>query len=103
MSAYVNLLGVIDAGKNQYHAEYLNERGRGYASSAEIWAETRMQMELLQKGIKDIGDCHKDMWQAAKDGNEDAFTALLGQLSRSSVQMATEWARLAAMAEIGLG
>jgi hypothetical protein len=62
-----------------------------------------MQMELLQKGIKDIGDCHKDMWQAVKDGNEDAFTALLGHLSRSSVQMATEWARLAAMAEIGLG
>lgn len=57
MSAYTNLMGVIDAGKNQYH----------------------------------------------KDGNEDAFTALLGQLSRSSVQMATEWARLAAMAEIGLG
>lgn len=38
MSAYTNLMGVVDAGKNGYEAEYLIERGRGYSSDAESWA-----------------------------------------------------------------
>lgn len=73
------------------------------ASDEEVWAEIRMQIELLQKRIKDIRDIHKDMWQAVKDGNEDAFTELLGKLNRSSVKLTAESAWLAAMAKIGIG
>lgn len=102
MSAYTNLMGVVDAGKNGYEAEYLIERGRGYSSDAESWAELKKQLELLSEGMKDVLKVHKEMWDAAKESNDDAFRAFCGQMARSAVQMAAEFTRVAAMADIAL-
>ena len=99
MSAYTNLMGVVEAGKNDYEAAHLDERGRGFASAPEAWAELKKQMELLASGTKDTEKAHKEMWDAVKEQNEDAFSALAGQMSRAAVQLAAEWIRAAALAE----
>ena len=102
MSAYTNLMDAVLAAKDYYEGELIHERGRGYSSDAEAWAELKKQLELLNEGMKDVLKIHKEMWDGLRDGNDDAVSAFCGQMARSAVQMSVEFARTAAMAEMAI-
>ena len=40
---------------------------------------------------KDIEKVHKEMWDAIKDQNDDAYRALANELTRASSALAAEW------------
>lgn len=78
------------------------ERGRGFASDREAWAELKECIERTKQMHTDIEKVHKEMWSAVKDRNEDAFAALSQEFERSSRILAEEWAQTSALAKIAV-
>ena len=60
----------------------VNDRGRGFASDREAWAEQKILLEQIKEKLKDAEACHKEMWQSIKSGEEDACAALCQQLGK---------------------
>lgn len=60
----------------------VNDRGRGFASDREAWAEAKILLERVKEKLKDAEDCHKEMWKSIKSGEDDACTALCQQLGK---------------------
>lgn len=83
-------------------AEAMEERGRGFASDREAWAELKECIERTKQMHTDIEKVHKEMWSAVKDRNEDAFAALSQEFERSSRILAEEWAQTSALAKIAV-
>jgi len=102
VSARVKLMGDLQAAIAEAMAGTLYERGRNFASDREAWAEFKERIETTKKAQGDIEKLHKEMWDAVKDRNEDAFTALAQELGRASAQLAEEWAQTAALAKIAV-
>lgn len=75
--SYLAIAGGIEATRADALLGILKERGRGFASDSETWAELKMALETIAKDTKDIGAVHTEMWAAVKDRSEDAFAALL--------------------------
>ena len=46
----------------------MEERGRGFASDREGWAELKERIEVASSAAKNIEKVHKEMWDAEKDG-----------------------------------
>ena len=42
----------------------VNDRGRGFASDREAWAEAKILLERVKEKLKDAEDCHKEMWKS---------------------------------------
>lgn len=80
----------------------MEERGRGFASDREAWAELKECIERTKQMHTDIEKVHKEMWSAVKDRNEDAFAALSQEFERSSRILAEEWAQTSALAKIAV-
>lgn len=99
--ALASLLRAIPAIETPWD-DALEERGRGFASDREAWAELKECIERTKQMHTDIEKVHKEMWSAVKDRNEDAFAALSQEFERSSRILAEEWAQTSALAKIAV-
>ena len=102
VSVRVKLMGNMSAAMAELVSGILDERGRGFASDQEAWAELKKRMENLAANTKDAEKVLKEMWDAVKDGNGDAFSALAHEMERAAMLMAMDWAEAASMAKIAM-
>lgn len=96
------LLADMQAACTELMDGLLRERGRGFASDREVWAMLKEQLEGTAARTRNVGEIHKEMWDAVKEHNEDAFSALLGEMQRSALLMAMDWANISAAACLAL-
>lgn len=87
-SSRVRLMANLQAAVAEAVSGTMEERGRGFASDREAWAELKECIERTKQMHTDIEKVHKEMWSAVKDRNEDAF--------------AEEWAQTSALAKIAV-
>ena len=80
----------------------LRERGRGFASDREAWAELKECIERTKQMHSSLEKVHKEMWDAVKERNGDAFTALAQEIERSAARLAEKWAQTSALAKIAV-
>lgn len=72
-SSRVRLMANLQAAVAEAVSGTMEERGRGFASDREAWAELKECIERTKQMHTDIEKVHKEMWSAVKDRNEDAF------------------------------
>ena len=102
ISERVRLMGDLQAAVTEALTGTLRERGRGFASDREAWAELKECVERTKKMHSDIEKVHKEMWSAVTDHNGDAFAALSQEFERSATRHAEEWAQTSALAKIAV-
>ena len=85
LSAQQKLMGNMQATSAELLSGIMEERGRGFASDREAWAQLKENIENVESRMKAIKDVHKDMRSAVKDHNGDAFCALAGEFQRSAI------------------
>ena len=102
LSPKTKLSGNIQAAMAEMLKDIVENRGGGYASDHEAWAELKEYLENLKQMHSDIEKVHKEMWSAVKDHNADAFCALAQEFSRSATVLATDWTVSAALAKIAV-
>ena len=93
----VKLMGNLQAAVAEAVSGTMEERGRGFASDREAWAELKECIERTKQMHTDI-----EKVRAVKDRNEDAFAALSQEFERSSRILAEEWAQTSALAKIAV-
>lgn len=101
-SSRVRLMENLQAAVAEAVSGTMEERGRGFASDREAWAELKECIERTKQMHTDIEKVHKEMWSAVKDRNEDAFAALSQEFEWSSRILAEEWAQTSALAKIAV-
>ena len=94
-SSRVRLMANLQAAVAEAVSGTMEERGRGFASDREAWAE-------LKECIERTKQMHTDIEKVHKDRNEDAFAALSQEFERSSRILAEEWAQTSALAKIAV-
>lgn len=67
LSAQQKLMGNMQATSVELLSGIMEERGRGFASDREAWAQLKENIENVESRMKAIKDVHKDMWSAVKD------------------------------------
>lgn len=102
ISERVRLMGDLQAAVTEALTGTLRERGRGFTSDREAWAELKECVERTKKMHSDIEKVHKEMWSAVTDHNGDAFAALSQEFERSATRLAEEWAQTSALAKIAV-
>lgn len=102
ISERVRLMGDLQAAVTEALTGTLRERGRGFASEREAWAEFKECVERTKQMHSAIEKVHKEMWDAVKERNGDAFTALAQEFERSATRLAEEWAQTSAIAKIAV-
>ena len=102
ISERVRLMGDVQAAVTEALTGTLRERGRGFASDREAWAELKECVERTKKMHSDIEKVHKEMWSAVTDHNGDAFAALSQEFERSATRLAGEGAQTSALAKIAV-
>ncbi len=102
VSERVRLMGDLQAAIAGAVVGTLEERRRGFASDREAWAELKECVERTKQMHSALEKLHKEMWDAVKDRNGDAFTALAQEFERSSARLAEEWAQTSALAKIAV-
>ena len=102
VSSRVRLMGDMGAAITETMTGTLRERGRGFASDREAWAELKECIERTKQMHSSLEKAHKEMWDAVKERNGDAFTALAQELERSAARLAEEWAQTSALAKIAV-
>lgn len=90
LSARVRLQGDIHAARGNMIDNMMEERGRGFASDREAWATLKCQLEVAEAMLKSLGKIHKEMWDAVKENNPDAFSALASEMERAAGILAEE-------------
>ena len=78
------------------------QRGRGFASDKESWADLRKRVEECDDLLKNIKNVQKDMWKAIRENDPDAYGALAAELVRESMTMTTNWLGIAAASKVAL-
>ena len=85
----------------------LGERGRGFASPGEAYAELLARMDALEEQAKAAKKAMKELWSAVREKEEDSARILLDQMRRHFTNMGSEnlWgaglARVATMYPFG--
>lgn len=102
MSYNIILLGNMQVAETQLVADLYDERGRGFASTKEAWAQLKENLEKIEAGVKQLKDLHKEMWPAVKENNQNAFAALANEFQRVGVSTAGEVTTASAMADMAL-
>lgn len=102
VSERVRLMGDLQAAVTEALTGTLRERGRGFASEREAWAELKECVERTKQMHTAIEKVHKEMWSAVKERNSDAFTDLSQEFERSATRLAEEWAQTSALAKIAV-
>lgn len=82
-SSRVRLMANLKAAVAEAVSGTMEERGRGFASDREAWAELKECIERTKQMHTDIEKVHKEMWSAVKDRNEDAFAGVRAELPYS--------------------
>ena len=98
-----NLASNIQATVGDCFADMVEDRGRGFASFQESWAEIKRLLELTDDTKKDIDKLHKEMWQSIKEKNADAYAAFVNELQRQATVAAAKWVMIAAAASLEIG
>ena len=80
--------------------DIMEQRQRGFASDYEAWAEIRVLLEAAGNRQKNNEKLHKELWDNVKRAERDAVSAMLGELESSSVRMAGEYVKIAALCKI---
>ena len=101
-ASYLAISGGVESMRADALLGILKERGRGFASDSETWAELRLSLTNLEKQTKNIKKVHDEMWAAVEDRNEDAFSALCQEFERAAATLSGEWARASVLAKIAL-
>ena len=83
-------------------AALTEQRGRGFASDKESWADLRKRVEECDDLLKNIKNVQKDMWKAIRENDPDAYGALAAELARESMTMTTNWLGIAAASKVAL-
>lgn len=83
-------------------AALTEQRGRGFASDKESWADLRKRVEECDDLLKNIKNVQKDMWKAIRENDPDAYGALAAELVRESMTMTTNWLGIAAASKVAL-
>lgn len=102
LSANAQLLGNLEHTTAELLEGMTEERGRGFASDNESWAALKGHLERAEKMRKDIEKVHKEMWDAIKDQNDDAYRALANELTRASSALAAEWITVYVLGKIAV-
>lgn len=102
VSATVKMMGNLQAAIAEMLTGVMEERGRGFASDREAWAELKERIEITKSMANSLEKLHKEMWDAVKDHNGDAFCALSQEFERASARMAAEWTTTAVMGKIAV-
>lgn len=102
ISAELELLGNVNAAIDTAAESYLEDRKRGFASDKEAWAELMATCGRAEDEGKKTAKLLKELWDAAKDRNDDAFRALVMEMQRASRLTAQSWATVGAMAKIAV-
>lgn len=102
LSANAQLLGNLEHTTAELLEGMTEERGRGFASDNESWAALKGCLERAEKMRKDIEKVHKEMWDAIKDQNDDAYRALANELTRASSALAAEWFTVSVLGKIAV-
>lgn len=102
LSTRVKLMGNLQAAIAEALAGTMEERGRGFASDREAWAELKEHLEKAQSMSKDTEKVHKEMWDAVKDHNGDAFCALAQEFERGAARLAEQWTNASVLAKIAV-
>ena len=89
LSSGAQLLGNLEHTAAELLETTMQERGRGFASDNESWAEIKAHLERAKKATGDLEKVHKEMWDAIKDQNEDAYGALANELTRAGAARCT--------------
>lgn len=101
-ASYLAISGGVESMRADALLGILKERGRGFASDSETWAELRLSLTNLENQTKNIKKVHDEMWDAVKDRNPDAFSALCQEFERAAATLSGEWARASVLAKIAL-
>ena len=96
--AYADLQAVVA----EQVAALTEQRGRGFASDKESWADLRKRVEECDDLLKNIKNVQKDMWKAIRENDPDAYGALAAELVRESMTMTTNWLGIAAASKVAL-
>lgn len=83
-------------------AALTEQRGLGFASDKESWADLRKRVEECDDLLKNIKNVQKDMWKAIRENDPDAYGALAAELVRESMTMTTNWLGIAAASKVAL-
>lgn len=102
LSTNAQLLGNLEHTTAELLEGMTEERGRGFASDNESWAALKGYLERAEKMRKDIEKVHKEMWDAIKDQNDDAYRALANELTRASSTLAAEWITVSVLGKIAV-
>ena len=79
-------------------AALTEQRGRGFASDKESWADLRKRVEECDDLLKNIKNVQKDI----RENDPDAYGALAAELVRESMTMTTNWLGIAAASKVAL-
>ena len=78
-------------------------RSVGAALRATTRAGRRSKLILsAKKATGDLEKVHKEMWDAIKDQNEDAYGALANELTRAGAALAAEWMVVSVLGKIAV-
>lgn len=66
------------------------ERGRGFSSDKEAWAELKELIERHDDAVKKVKKVHGELWNAIAERNEDSIPVLLAELTRSAEDVSRE-------------
>ena len=83
-------------------AALTEQRGRGFASDKESWADLRKRVEECDDLLKNIKNVQKDVWKAIRENDPDTYGALAAELVRESMTMTTNWLGIAAASKVAL-
>ena len=76
-SSRVRLMANLQAAVAEAVSGTMEERGRGFASDREAWAELKECIERTKQMHADIEKVHKEMWSAVKDMKRGRFRRAL--------------------------
>lgn len=100
MKASIVLASNLQAAMGDLLRGVIEERGRGFASDKEAWADLKEHIETGKKMVGDAEKIHKDMWDAVKENNPDAFGILGNEIERNAMQQAAVWLMIATLAKL---
>lgn len=101
LSANAQLLGNLEHTTAELLEGMTEERGRGFASDNESWAALKGYLER-REDAQGYREGHKEMWDAIKDQNDDAYRALANELTRASSTLAAEWITVSVLGKIAV-
>lgn len=92
----------VQAAVAEQVAALTEQRGRGFASDKESWADLRKRVEECDDLLKNIKNVQKDMWKAIRENASDAYGALAAEMVQESITMTINWLGIAAASKVAL-